>query len=531
MNSRKSDILTEYDNERSNYILLADVVSKLLREIVVKSNIQTLTIEHRIKNKDSLSGKLELKGEKYKGLSDITDILGARVVCIFADDVDRFARHIEENFSIDNENSVDKREQLDPNSFGYLSLHYICSLPNDKQYPEAICGKKFEIQLRSALQHTWSAIYHDMGYKSEFDVPKQIVRDYSRLAGLLELADEKFVYIRDYMSNYSIEVKQKIANDQGDYLKIDIVTLREYMYRNKNMLALLKELASICDSEIDFTNPERYIRQLAWLGKSTLGDLRQMLEKNHDVAIHLAKRALEGTELDILSSTVGLRFLCQAELLQENYSEDRVIEFLLLSSGNIKRAQNGAKSLLRHRNLIQGTLEDEIYQKALAYATRKHDGQLRIGGEPYIMHPIAVAQMMRDSGYGVDYQIAALFHDLLEDTDATQTEIEGFSNKNVYEVVLLLTKRKGCIMKDYIDNICNNPMAKVIKAADRLHNLECALGTDPDFKRRYILETVDWYLDFSPEIPKAVRKLAQSLEQPLSELSLSYKPIQKWIKN
>ncbi|MEG0167433.1 MAG: hypothetical protein RR709_06130, partial [Ruthenibacterium sp.] len=221
MNLKDKSIMDEYLLERKNFIILGDVVSNLLRNIVKQSGIKVLTIEHRVKATDSLVGKLELKGEKYKSLSDITDILGARIVCFFEDDVDRIARSIEKTFVIDRENSVDKRALLNPSSFGYLSLHYICSLPFGAQYPAEICGKRFEIQIRSALQHTWSAVFHDMGYKSEFDVPRQIVREYSRLAGLLEIADEQFVYIRDYMKSYTAEVKKKIAENQGDELKID----------------------------------------------------------------------------------------------------------------------------------------------------------------------------------------------------------------------------------------------------------------------------------------------------------------------
>lgn len=172
--------------------------------------------------------------------------------------------------------------------------------------------------------------------------------------------------------------------------------------------------------------------------------------------------------------------------------------------------------------------EEVIYRKALAYATQKHSGQLRIGGEPYITHPVAVAQMVRENGYGLDYQLVALFHDLLEDTAATQSEIAALSNDGVLAAVVILTKNKGYDMSKYVRKIRENTMAKAVKAADRLHNLQCALHTDQEFKRRYILETVDWYLDFSPEIPKAVKMLAQSLEQPLAELSFLYEPIQKW---
>ena len=53
-----------------------------------------------------------------------------------------------------------------------------------------------------------------------------------------------------------------------------------------------------------------------------------------------------------------------------------------------------------------------------------------------------------------------------------------------------------------------------VKAADRLHNLQCALCTDEKFKRKYIAETLEWYMDFSVEIQNAVTILAKSLDAP-----------------
>ncbi|MEG0546537.1 MAG: HD domain-containing protein [Oscillospiraceae bacterium] len=168
------------------------------------------------------------------------------------------------------------------------------------------------------------------------------------------------------------------------------------------------------------------------------------------------------------------------------------------------------------------------YEKALEYATDKHCGQIRKGGLPYITHPVAVAEIICEKGFGLDYQIAALFHDLLEDTDATEQEIEALSNREVLSAVKLLTKAPGYQMEEYVRNIRANAMAFAVKGADRLHNLRCAIHTDTDFKRKYILETVDWYLDFSAEIPLAVKELAQTLDQPIVELSFLYEPIETW---
>jgi (p)ppGpp synthase/HD superfamily hydrolase len=170
----------------------------------------------------------------------------------------------------------------------------------------------------------------------------------------------------------------------------------------------------------------------------------------------------------------------------------------------------------------------EKIKKAIEFATKKHKGQKRIGGKDYITHPIAVYEMVKNQGFGEDYQITALFHDLLEDTDATEEEILSYGNQEVLTAVKLLTKEKGYDMKNYVDGIKNNPIAFAVKGADRLHNLQCAVETSTEFKRKYILETVDWYLDFSKDVKKAVKELAESLDTPIVELSFLYKPIENW---
>ena len=83
--------------------------------------------------------------------------------------------------------------------------------------------------------------------------------------------------------------------------------------------------------------------------------------------------------------------------------------------------------------------EAERLKEALNFAAQKHEGQYRIGGQPYITHPKEVAEMLGRQGYDIDYQIAGLFHDLLEDTDADEAEIESIGGKEVLEAVKRLT--------------------------------------------------------------------------------------------
>ena len=172
--------------------------------------------------------------------------------------------------------------------------------------------------------------------------------------------------------------------------------------------------------------------------------------------------------------------------------------------------------------------DSECLKLALEFAKAKHKGQKRIGGDDYITHPIAVCEIIKGQGFDESYQIAALFHDLLEDTDATEEEILKYGSPEILESVKLLTKEKGYVMSEYISAIKKNSIAFAVKAADRLHNLQCAIITDDEFKRKYILETIDWYMDFSADIRSALKRLAESLEIPIAELSFLYKPIETW---
>lgn len=165
----------------------------------------------------------------------------------------------------------------------------------------------------------------------------------------------------------------------------------------------------------------------------------------------------------------------------------------------------------------------ERMEKALAFAAEKHEGQFRIGGEPYISHPAAVASILADWGFGEEYQIAGLFHDLLEDTDATEEEIRALSGDAVLDAVKRLTKQKGYRMESYIAAIKENPVSFAVKAADRLHNLRSAVVSTEAFKQRYIRESIEWYTEFCPEIKQAIRELIGTLETPMEGLPAEYR--------
>ena len=349
MNLKCRLILEDYKRQRDDFIKLGDVAHGILSGITEELGISVLAVEHRVKAEKSLAGKLERKGDSYNTLEDITDILGCRIVCFLSDEIDKIGKKVEENFVIDWENSSDKRALIKEDEFGYLSLHYICSLPFGDKWPNEICGKKFEVQIRTILQHAWSAIHHDIGYKSDFGVPREIKRQFARLAGLLELADDEFVRARDNMHDYTEDIRKRIITDDANDVAINMISLNEYVSHNKNMQKLIKEIADIANAEISFIDPESYIPQLAYLGVKKLGDIERMIKENYSLAIKLANKALSMANLDIVSSSVALRFLCRAELLNKNYDFDKIVEFLKISLKNKDKAEKQAQLLLKQK--------------------------------------------------------------------------------------------------------------------------------------------------------------------------------------
>jgi ppGpp synthetase/RelA/SpoT-type nucleotidyltranferase len=342
-------ILEDYKNQRENFLKLGDVVHGVLSNINKELGITVLAVEHRVKEEKSLAGKLERKGDAYNSLEDITDILGCRIICFLSDEIDKIGKRVEETFVVDWKNSCDKRALIKEDTFGYLSLHYICSLPFGGEWPDEICGKKFEIQIRTILQHAWSAIHHDIGYKSDFGVPREINRQFARLAGLLELADDEFVRARDNMAKYTDDIRERIKTDEADDVAINMISLNEYVLHNEKMQGLIKEIAEISQAEIKNIEPDSYIPQLAFLGVVKLGDIERLISENYVLAIKLAKKALSSANLDIVSSSVALRFLCRAELLNKNYDFDKIVEFLKISLKTQEKAERQAKYLLKQK--------------------------------------------------------------------------------------------------------------------------------------------------------------------------------------
>jgi putative GTP pyrophosphokinase len=236
----RKDFDGEYEQITKLLPAFGAALERLVEHLLQADKIRFHGVNCRVKSKDSAGRKVARKVAAEgapRSLATVTDLLGLRVVTYFRDEVDAAAKVIEREFVIDEENSVDKRSVLDPDRFGYLSLHYVAQL-NDSRIalPEyhPYGGIKFEIQIRSILQHAWAEIEHDLGYKSEAAVPRAIRRRFSRLAGVLELADDEFVGLRQEVDAHQVTASETIG--QGTLgIEIDQDSLSAFVISSKQV--------------------------------------------------------------------------------------------------------------------------------------------------------------------------------------------------------------------------------------------------------------------------------------------------------
>ncbi len=152
--------------------------------------------------------------------------------------------------------------------------------------------------------------------------------------------------------------------------------------------------------------------------------------------------------------------------------------------------------------LVFNPQQVELLNRALDYATKMHANQFRESGEPYITHPIAVASILFDLGLDCSTLAAALLHDCVEDTAATDEEIRKLFGDEIAELVAGVTKLDKIKFKSKEEEQAENfrrmffAMAKdirviIIKLADRLHNMRTISSLSAERQHAMAQETLE----------------------------------------
>ena len=340
MDMHNEMLLEEYDNLLPELQMLKGIIDETIRNEISHSHIFINSCSSRIKTRKSLEGKLDLKGYKYQRIFDITDLVGARVVTYYASDIDRIASIAERVFKVDYENSIDKRKAHNIDQFGYMSLHYICYLPeslySNPEHPN-INKIPFELQMRTSLQDAWATIMHDTGYKNDIEVPKEQLRRLSRLSGILELADDEFSSIKFELEQYRKNVKQIVASGDFNDVELNVDSFNEYI-EIKPFKDLNDRIANINNMDIQEVSFMPYFRVFKMFKFTSLGDIEKLRKENEEDAYQFAVRMFAETDIDIVASTIGVMCLCIAYLLKANTGVAGLV--FLLKEVNGERPSN-----------------------------------------------------------------------------------------------------------------------------------------------------------------------------------------------
>lgn len=257
----------EYYKNNFEYFKSLEVEAKYSIEAFLSdASIKVHSVFGRVKKFDSYVGKLKRFASSGKEGSDINDIVGLRVLCLFMSDVDRIGSLIRENFDVISADNKIKNQEVD--TFGYLSDHYIVKLKKELRGPryDSIKKFKFEIQVRTVAMDAWATISHYLDYKSDTDIPRELKKSFMALSGLFYVADVNFEQLFGESNKSKLDSKQAISKSHGNNLDLNLDTLKAF---------LEKRYPRRVTSDDSYSS---LLKELDSLGMTSIGDLSSALD-------------------------------------------------------------------------------------------------------------------------------------------------------------------------------------------------------------------------------------------------------------
>lgn len=286
-----TELVKAYAAALPEYEALREAAVAHVTQLIQGAGLKIHHITGRVKKTASLEDKLRRKPGRYTSLDGVTDLVGVRVITYFESDVAAVAHLLEDHHVIDWENSMDKSKMHDPDRFGYMGVHYVLRVVEDDGPLQHFQGRRFEVQIRSILQHAWAEIEHDLGYKNKEAVPREVQRRFYRLAGLLEMADEEFMALDRLSRDYAATLPERVHREP-DSVFIDSQSMA-YLIANPPIRDLDEDVAAALNVLLlrDWPDPERPQRLsslLHYVGVHSVGTLEKEMRRHSDEILRFA---------------------------------------------------------------------------------------------------------------------------------------------------------------------------------------------------------------------------------------------------
>ncbi|TPG52038.1 GTP pyrophosphokinase [Sphingomonas glacialis] len=202
----------------------------LLRSLLTHGQHGPVTSIGRIKDREEsikkfarkYQGELEEREQPYEIRDHITDLIGLRLICLYEDQIERIGAMVRENFEVVGETDKTAEVEGTEDVFGYKGLHLDLKLrPDRAAMPgyDLYASDRFELQIRTIMQDSWSTLDHEIQYKKS--IPAPLRRRINTLAALFELADREFRQVRDEtqveLRKAAAEAEIQAAGDSGEH--------------------------------------------------------------------------------------------------------------------------------------------------------------------------------------------------------------------------------------------------------------------------------------------------------------------------
>ena len=235
------------------------------------------SLQYRIKSWESTKEKLERGEVNIKKLNELQDLLGLRVVTLFAHDVEIVEDAISKSFHVIK--NYDTKDKLGVDKFGYLSKHYIVSVNGNELGIEEPSASIFriEIQVRTLAQHLWAEVSHLLSYKNKESVPPPILRELNNAAALLENVDSSF---------------ERVLNERKKYLN-GIIDLETNKPLDVDLLQITLDALWPPENKLEKEPYEYLLFKLRKSEVDTQKKLTNLIRKHHDDAIKRSAREAE----------------------------------------------------------------------------------------------------------------------------------------------------------------------------------------------------------------------------------------------
>lgn len=216
-----------FQHFRPYYERLCEEVRYVLEKCLEAEGIDIASISCRAKSMPSFRRKIRRRLHVGQ-LSDITDLAGVRVVCLYRSDLAKIDEIIRKEFQV--KEKVDKLEEQGADRFGYGAIHFLVSL--GKKFSGAryddLKGLLCEIQTRTVAQDAWATISHHLLYKQQSAAPSALQRKLNSLAGVFEIADHQFDAIRVERETYLREIEERKETPDILAQELNLDTLMAY---------------------------------------------------------------------------------------------------------------------------------------------------------------------------------------------------------------------------------------------------------------------------------------------------------------